>query len=99
MGLVLFGCGEGHRGGYDESAVINEREIRTYETFGIKDIKIYANEQNTQSNRLPITITDGESFAVKIPAEYRGKRVFVEIDGVVREIEISSGDGETIFID
>lgn len=95
--LLLYGCGEEYKSS-DSSVIVSENEMKNYESSGAKETKVYASDLDISSNRLPITITDGASFAVKIPAEYSGHTVFVVVDGEAKEIVVDAEDGATQFV-
>lgn len=98
--LMLYGCGEESRSATQSPVVTkNELDSGRYETSGIREIKVFAEEREQKSNLLPITITDGSSFTLKIPATYSGETIFVSVDGVVKEVVVEAGEGETLFID
>lgn len=99
--LLLTGCSDEQASGLEESSAIitaNELNASAYQVVGTRNIKLYSDKEMLSSNRLPITLTNGKDFLVKLPAELSGETVFVEIDGFAKEVVISAKEGETQFV-
>ncbi|MDR1451638.1 MAG: hypothetical protein LBI57_04815 [Helicobacteraceae bacterium] len=97
--LALTGCGD---------ARLNERESETpvgelagegsFAVAGGSKARLYVANQARASGELPIAITDGESFLAQIDGAFSGETIYIEINGIVRNVFIEVKAGETQFI-
>ncbi|MDR2905596.1 MAG: hypothetical protein LBU73_06565 [Helicobacteraceae bacterium] len=105
----LAACGDAER---ENAASLPKDavELRDGATaIGDYETKIYADRKSFESlfdgetsarigRDMPILITDGATFAAQIDAALRGKKLYIESGGAIREVIVTAASGETQFI-
>ena len=99
LALLLVGCGDSRLSDGETRAPVGELANEdSFAVSGRSRLRLYMPNRERTGGETPITITDGDSFAVQIDGVFSGETIYLEIDGIVREVFIEAKAGETQFI-
>ncbi|GHS86411.1 hypothetical protein FACS189487_00610 [Campylobacterota bacterium] len=101
IALFLCGCGDTELKDSDEIdrfVFDTIAEKNSYAVSGRLGVNIYLTGDVGEGDELPIMITDGHSFAAYINGALSGKKIYMEVGGVTREVVVTAAPGETQFI-